>query len=164
MADGLNNVTFNGTLSYDQVQSLKNQFSVDVNLTVVDEIDEPHGKYPKALGNVAILEQSLVNELLIDAMTYVLKLVDNETIWNTTWAQNLPFEQRQLLKFALPFAKQYTYILREFRDNFKLTVSDPRTRATSITANLVIELCFGHHRHVSRPFCRVHEDGARTQR
>jgi ABC-type antimicrobial peptide transport system permease subunit len=118
---GLNNVTFNGTLSYEQVQALKNQFSVDVNLTVVDEIDEPHGKYPKALGNIAILEQSLVNELLIEAMTYVLELVDNETIWNTTWAKDLPFEQRELLKFLLPFAKQYTYIVRDFRDNFKLT-------------------------------------------
>ncbi len=120
----MGNATFNGSLSYDQVQALKNQFSVDVNLTVVDEIDEPHGKYPKALGNVAVLEQSLVNELLIDAMTYVLELVDNETIWNTTWAKDLPFEQRELLKFLLPFAKQYTYILRDFRDHFVLTVSE----------------------------------------
>ncbi len=122
MTGGLANATFNGSLSYDQVQTLKNQFSVDVNLTVVDEIDEPHGKFPKALGNVALLEQSLVNDLLIEAMTYVLELVDNETIWNTTWAKNLPFEQRELLKLLLPFAKQYTYILRDFRDNFKLTV------------------------------------------
>jgi hypothetical protein len=133
VAGGLNNVTFNGTLSYEQVQALKNQFSVDVNLTVVDEIDEPHGKYPKALGNIAILEQSLVNELLIEAMTYVLELVDNETIWNTTWAKDLPFEQRELLKFLLPFAKQYTYIVRDFRDNFRLTVSEPHYDTNNVS-------------------------------
>jgi hypothetical protein len=46
------------------IGELKRRTSLSIDLVVEDGVDESAGKYPKALGNVVVLEKQLINDVI----------------------------------------------------------------------------------------------------
>lgn len=55
------------------IAELKRRTSVSVELVVEDGIDNSQGKFPKALGNVVVLEKDLVNHVTNEFLRNVSK-------------------------------------------------------------------------------------------
>jgi ABC-type antimicrobial peptide transport system permease subunit len=108
-------------LTYDEVQMLKMRWSLNLRLTVIDEIPEPKGKFAKALGNIAIVERDYINAVIKQLITDAVEQIKSGNITRLLGTTNITdTEQMLIVATLLPFLQSNLKPIEEFRDRFEL--------------------------------------------
>jgi len=106
-------VTVDGNAAFDALfPVVRDALVLDEELIVLDAVDSPDGKWPKALGNVVLLEKSFVEKLLADQVDNTIAAnqaaltaagVDTATFSDVT----APLREGRMSEFALQVVVQY---------------------------------------------------------
>jgi len=109
-------------LSDDQIYAIKDLLAIEVDLTVVDAIDLPMGKYPDTIGNSVIIEIDLWNEILRNAASRSIANITGVLIQNVNGLPLTDEQKKQLVEGSPLLTTLNTYAATLDIREYALTV------------------------------------------